>query len=61
MPLTLALEVVLQAARALAAAEACGVIHRDIKPSNLMIASRQGEVDRKTVPTDLDVELFLIR
>jgi TolB-like protein/tRNA A-37 threonylcarbamoyl transferase component Bud32 len=43
MPLTLALEVILQAARALAAAEACGVVHRDIKPSNLMIASRQGE------------------
>lgn len=38
-----ALEVILQAARALAAAEACGVVHRDIKPSNLMIASRQGE------------------
>jgi eukaryotic-like serine/threonine-protein kinase len=43
MPLALALEVILQAARALAAAEACGVVHRDIKPSNLMIASRQGE------------------
>ena len=39
----LALEVILQASRALAAAEACGVVHRDIKPSNLMIASRQGE------------------
>jgi eukaryotic-like serine/threonine-protein kinase len=43
MPLALALEVILQATRALAAAEACGVVHRDIKPSNLMIASRQGE------------------
>jgi serine/threonine protein kinase/tetratricopeptide (TPR) repeat protein len=43
MPLALALEVTEQAARALAAAEACGVVHRDIKPSNLMIASRQGE------------------
>jgi TolB-like protein/Flp pilus assembly protein TadD len=43
MPLALALEVIEQAARALAAAEACGVVHRDIKPSNLMIASRQGE------------------
>jgi serine/threonine protein kinase/Tfp pilus assembly protein PilF len=43
MPLALALEVVLQSARALAAAEACGVVHRDIKPSNLMIAWRQGE------------------
>ena len=45
MPVALALQVILQAARALAAAEACGVVHRDIKPSNLMIASRQGEVD----------------
>jgi TolB-like protein/tRNA A-37 threonylcarbamoyl transferase component Bud32 len=43
IPLALALEIILQAARALAAAEACGVVHRDIKPSNLMIASRQGE------------------
>ena len=40
---TLALEIAVQAARALAAAESCGVIHRDLKPSNLMIASRQGE------------------
>ncbi len=39
MPLALALEVMEQAARALAAAEACGVVHRDIKPSNLMIES----------------------
>jgi serine/threonine protein kinase/Tfp pilus assembly protein PilF len=37
MPLALALEVIEQAARALAAAEACGVVHRDLKPSNLMI------------------------
>jgi len=43
LPLDLALEVILQAARALAAAEAGGVVHRDLKPSNLMIASRQGE------------------
>ena len=40
---TLALEIAVQTARALAAAESCGVIHRDLKPSNLMIASRQGE------------------
>src|SRR6266403_1345164 len=39
MPLALALEVIEQAARALAAAEACGVVHRDLKPSNLMIES----------------------
>src|SRR2546423_2536426 len=42
MPLTLALEVIEQAARALAAAEACGVIHRDIKPSNIMLERDPG-------------------
>lgn len=43
VPPALGLEMIVQAARGLAAAEACGVVHRDIKPSNLMIASRQGE------------------
>jgi serine/threonine-protein kinase len=37
MPLALALEVIEQTARALAAAEACGLVHRDIKPSNIMM------------------------
>src|SRR5215831_5649371 len=37
LPLSLALEVIEQAARGLAAAEACGVVHRDLKPSNLMM------------------------
>jgi serine/threonine protein kinase/Flp pilus assembly protein TadD len=39
MPLALALEVIEQAARALVAAEKCGVVHRDIKPSNIMLES----------------------
>jgi serine/threonine protein kinase/Tfp pilus assembly protein PilF len=39
MPLAVALDVIEQAARALAAAEACGVVHRDIKPSNVMLES----------------------
>src|SRR6266513_3159234 len=39
MPLALGLEVIEQAARALAAADACGVVHRDIKPSNIMLES----------------------
>jgi serine/threonine protein kinase/Flp pilus assembly protein TadD len=39
MPLALALEVIEQAARALAAAEKCSVVHRDIKPSNIMLES----------------------
>src|SRR5262249_23274625 len=38
MPLASALEIVERVARALAAAEACGVVHRDIKPSNIMLA-----------------------
>jgi serine/threonine protein kinase/Tfp pilus assembly protein PilF len=39
MPLGLALDVIEQAARALVAAETCGVVHRDIKPSNVMLES----------------------
>src|SRR5262249_8235506 len=39
MSLALALEVIEQAARALVAAEDCGVVHCDIKPSNIMIES----------------------
>src|SRR5438105_12375620 len=39
MPLALALEAIEQTARALAAAEKCGVVHRDIKPSNIMLES----------------------
>src|SRR4030095_5553821 len=39
LPLSLALEVVEQTARGLAAGEAGGVIHRDLKPSNLMSES----------------------
>jgi serine/threonine protein kinase/Tfp pilus assembly protein PilF len=39
MPLAVALDVTEQAARALAAAGACGVVHRDIKPSNVMLES----------------------
>jgi len=42
MPLTLALEVIERAARALAAAEKCGMVHRDIKPSNIMLESDPG-------------------
>src|SRR5881392_1589753 len=43
MPLALALQLIEQAARALAVAEVCGVVHRDIKPSNLMLESDASE------------------
>src|SRR5213082_1877100 len=43
LPLAVALEVIEQTARALAAAEACGVVHRDIKPSNIMLESDASE------------------
>src|SRR6184192_213826 len=42
LPLAVALEVIEQTARALAAAEGCGVVHRDIKPSNIMLESDPG-------------------
>src|SRR5436305_10985364 len=42
LPLALALEIIEQVARALAAAEACGVIHRDVKPSNIMLERDPG-------------------
>ncbi len=43
LPLNLALEVVEQTARGLAAGEEGGVIHRDLKPSNLMIESHASD------------------
>jgi Serine/threonine protein kinase len=44
LPLPLALEVIEQVARAVVAAETCGVVHRDIKPSNIMIESDPSDV-----------------
>jgi serine/threonine protein kinase/Tfp pilus assembly protein PilF len=46
MPLAVALDVIEQTARALAAAEACGVVHRDIKPSNVMLESDSSDALR---------------
>jgi serine/threonine protein kinase len=42
MALAWALEIIEQVVRALAAAEACGVVHRDIKPSNIMLECDSG-------------------
>jgi len=42
MELGWALEIIEQVVRALAAAEACGVVHRDIKPSNIMLECDPG-------------------
>ena len=39
MPVGVALDVTLQVARALVAAEKCSVVHRDLKPSNIMIGT----------------------
>jgi serine/threonine protein kinase len=50
LPLSLALEVMEQTARGLAAGEARGVVHRDLKPSNLMIESdRSGQLMVKII------------
>src|SRR6266403_1903798 len=43
MPFAVALEIIEQAARALAVAEVCGVVHRDLKPSNVMLESDASE------------------
>jgi serine/threonine protein kinase len=50
VPPYLALEVALQVARALIAAEAHGLVHRDLKPSNLMIVRNEsGDPDALVV------------
>jgi eukaryotic-like serine/threonine-protein kinase len=45
LPIQVAVEYVLQACEALAAAHASGVVHRDIKPENLFLNRRAGSSD----------------
>jgi eukaryotic-like serine/threonine-protein kinase len=45
LPLTRAVSIGLQTARALSAAHAQGIVHRDMKPENVMVLQRPGQPD----------------
>lgn len=49
LPAALALEVVSQVGRALAAADAQGLVHRDLKPANLMLVSGPELITMKVI------------
>src|SRR4051812_43504838 len=58
LPITLALEYVLQACDAVAAAHAAGIIHRDLKPGNLFLTTLS---DRSEVVKVIDFGISKVR
>ena len=60
LPVGLALEICVQVARALQAAEAGGIVHRDLKPSNLILASDPHPADTNA-PTVKMIDFGLAR
>lgn len=50
LPAALALEVAVQVARALVAAEAQGIVHRDLKPANLMLVAGNDDAEAGKTP-----------
>lgn len=49
LPVSIALELTLQIARALQRAEQLGIVHRDLKPSNLMLTGPENELVVKVI------------
>ncbi len=61
LPVALTLEIAIQVAQALAAAEARGIIHRDLKPTNLMLASGEAHGEVADAPVVKVIDFGLAR